>query len=340
MGSTSKPCLPIIDYSKAKTDRLAVAKELVDALEHGGFAYIDNVDCFEPWELLKRAEWFFSKPDAWKRKVGTKNYNPDPNCKNVYRGFFAANPVGNSYKEGFEFGAELPLDDPVMTRTLLYEHVTWPEEDPDRPNFFREYLQNYQKKMAAVCKDILHMIALGLGLEETAFDCLIEKPLSTMRMLRYPVRTGPHPEAAVGSDGKKLHCDEHTDSDLLTLVAAFNFPGLQIQKDDENIAMTEWLTVDCRPNSLIMNIGECLSRMTGGRLKATRHRVLDLGVQRISMPFFMEPSYDADISKVFVGDKSHGDKWITDPTCTTYGLWSLKRYKAKSNTEYAGTDLY
>ncbi|XP_013380132.1 uncharacterized protein LOC106151425 [Lingula anatina] len=340
MGSTSKPCLPIIDYSKAKTDRLAVARELVDALEHGGFAYIDNVDCFEPWELLKRAEWFFSKPDAWKRKVATKNYNHDPNCKNVYRGYFAPNPEGNSYKEGFDFGAELPYDDPIMKRTLLYEHVTWPDEDDDCPNF-REYLQKHHDNMTVVSKDILRMIALGLGLEESAFDSMIEnKPMSTMRMLCYPVRTGPHPEAAVGSDGKKLHCDEHTDSALLTLLATFNFPGLQIQKDDENIAMTEWLTVDCRLNSLVMNIGECLSRMTGGILKATRHRVLDLGVQRISMPFFQGARYDADISQVFVGDKSHGDKWITDPTCTTYALWSLKRYKAKSNTEYANTELY
>lgn len=45
-----------------------------------------------------------------------------------------------------------------------------------------------------------------------------------------------------------------------------------------------------------MNIGETLSKITGYRLKATRHRVLDIGCERYSCPFFLDPKFSALIS--------------------------------------------
>jgi len=36
-----------------------------------------------------------------------------------------------------------------------------------------------------------------------------------------------------------------------------------------------------------------LSRITNGKLKATKHRVLDIGVERYSSPYFFEPHYCA-----------------------------------------------
>ncbi|MFN9897992.1 MAG: 2OG-Fe(II) oxygenase family protein, partial [bacterium] len=42
-------------------------------------------------------------------------------------------------------------------------------------------------------------------------------------------------------------------------------------------------------NTLVMNIGETLSKISGHRFKATRHRVLDIGCERYSCPFFLEP---------------------------------------------------
>lgn len=60
--------------------------------------------------------------------------------------------------------------------------------------------------------------------------------------------------------------------------------------------------------------------MTGGRLRANIHRVLDLGEERISAPFFYEPNIDADLV-----DLTTGQKWSDVP----YGLWmanGLKQY--------------
>jgi isopenicillin N synthase-like dioxygenase len=45
----------------------------------------------------------------------------------------------------------------------------------------------------------------------------------------------------------------------------------------------------------VVNLGEMLAKMTGNQLKATKHRVLDIGVERYSCPFFFEPFYLAMI---------------------------------------------
>ena len=48
-------------------------------------------------------------------------------------------------------------------------------------------------------------------------------------------------------------------------------------------------------NHLVVNLGDTLSRVTNFRLKATKHRVLDIGVERYSQPFFLSPKYSAVI---------------------------------------------
>ena len=45
-----------------------------------------------------------------------------------------------------------------------------------------------------------------------------------------------------------------------------------------------------------------LSRITNGTLKATQHRVLDIGVERYSSPYFFEPHYSAQIPKSIKND--------------------------------------
>ena len=46
---------------------------------------------------------------------------------------------------------------------------------------------------------------------------------------------------------------------------------------------------------LAVNFGEVLARWTGGRIKATQHRVIGHGRERKSIPFFYEARADAEI---------------------------------------------
>ena len=50
-------------------------------------------------------------------------------------------------------------------------------------------------------------------------------------------------------------------------------------------------------NNLVVNIGTLLSKITNYRLKATMHRVLDIGRERYSSPFFMDPKFSAQIAE-------------------------------------------
>lgn len=65
-----------------------------------------------------------------------------------------------------------------------------------------------------------------------------------------------------------------------------------------------WLDVVPRKNSLIVNIGAILSKMTDDCLKATIHRVLAIGRPRRSAVFFFEPSFHAFLPNSLPQDKS------------------------------------
>ncbi len=45
----------------------------------------------------------------------------------------------------------------------------------------------------------------------------------------------------------------------------------------------------------MVNLGEMFARMTNNKFKATKHRVLDIKIERYSCPFFLEPKYTASI---------------------------------------------
>ena len=61
----------------------------------------------------------------------------------------------------------------------------------------------------------------------------------------------------------------------------------------KNPATDEFESIDCVPGSFVVNVGTMLERMTRGRLRSTIHRVLDLGEERISAPFFLEPGVNS-----------------------------------------------
>jgi isopenicillin N synthase-like dioxygenase len=49
------------------------------------------------------------------------------------------------------------------------------------------------------------------------------------------------------------------------------------------------------PGAFVINVGDMLSRMTNYQLRSTLHRVIDIGDDRFSSPFFFEPFYEASV---------------------------------------------
>jgi isopenicillin N synthase-like dioxygenase len=143
---------------------------------------------------------------------------------------------------------------------------------------------------------LMHAIARGLGLPERTFDPHFLGGISTLRLIRYPVRP---PESFVGVDesqvfveheGRRRHTigGAHVDSGFVTLLAQDGVEGLQARARDG-----AWIDVPPVEDTICVNFGGLLERWTGGRIRATEHRVLGPGRERCSIPFFYEPRVDA-----------------------------------------------
>lgn len=314
----SQSVIPVIDLSRAETDdRIQLARDIVHGLENIGFLYIENVKGLDFGMINKACKWFFGLSSDTKMKLARKPWKSEND--NIYRGYFPVVEGEPSRKEGFEFARDVPPADAALAvNNWFYETSVWPEEDGTVP--FKTFLKNMYEVYHDTSQEILKLVALGLGIEENGFEDLFsDKPCSTFRILHYPPWNGEPPKNAIIEDGKVLTTPDHMDSEILTLLHTFNYDGLEVV--DPN---GKWICVPPRENSLIMNIGVTLSRMTGGRLKATRHRVLDIGIDRFSNAFFFAPAYDGDVGLNFLSKfKDDGPEHIPEK----FGPWLLHRMK-------------
>jgi isopenicillin N synthase-like dioxygenase len=96
---------------------------------------------------------------------------------------------------------------------------------------------------------------------------------------------------------------------LMTLLAQDGVAGLEVED-----RAGDWIGVPPTEGTLVVNFGKLLERWTGGRVRATRHRVVGWGAERFSVPFFYEPAADAVIAPLGLGESF---------TPVTYGdhLW-------------------
>jgi isopenicillin N synthase-like dioxygenase len=68
------------------------------------------------------------------------------------------------------------------------------------------------------------------------------------------------------------------------------------------------------PGAFVVNLGDMLERMTAGRYRSTPHRVRNTGgADRLSMPLFLDPAWDADVRPIpgpTAKDRAHDtDRW-------------------------------
>ena len=106
---------------------------------------------------------------------------------------------------------------------------------------------------------------------------------------------------------------------LPTLLTTFDYPGLEVETADPTTGIIEYRKVARAPGTLVANIGDMLSRFSGGKLKATMHRVKDIGIDRYSVPFFLEPKFHAEISRGLQTTDENGKEVLVDPI--KFGEW-------------------
>src|SRR6202042_2876134 len=101
---------------------------------------------------------------------------------------FPVQPGNLTSKEGIDLGADVAYgaevidpNDPLREPTPLPPESLLPG--------WRRAIAAYYTAMDAVCAALMQSIARSLNLEERFFDRAFHRGLSTLRLLRYPVRS-------------------------------------------------------------------------------------------------------------------------------------------------------
>ena len=298
---STPPRIPTIDVA-ALFEAPSPARDRVDAavmaaatsfgfFVAAGFPVEIPVDPATRTQLLR----LFRLPESDLRPLWRQKF--EPAHANVYRGWFPLQRGFLTSKEGIDIGPDVPYGaalvcagDPLREATPLPPEQVLPG--------WREHVIRYYQGMEKVSQALMRSIARGLGLTDTFFDAAFHRGLSTLRLIRYPVRTDVEEAAEINPAVWVTQGDErfymtgtaHVDSGFLTLLAQDGVAGLQARHHDG-----EWLDVPPTDAALAVNFGKVLERWSGGRIKATEHRVIGRGAERMSIPFFYEARADARI---------------------------------------------
>jgi isopenicillin N synthase-like dioxygenase len=324
--------VPVIDVGPLLAGDPAAARVVADldaaCREHGFFSVVGHgVDEQLLDRLVALAREFFARPEAEKAAIAM------PTAGLAWRGWF---PLGGEltsgvpdHKEGIYFGAELPADDPrVVAGVPLHGANRFPEH----PAALRPTVLAVIDALARLGQQLVRGLAAGLGLDPDWFAReLTADPVLLFRIFHYPA-------AAAQAAADHWGVAEHTDYGLLTLLLQDGTGGLEVHSGGE------WVEVPPVPGALVCNLGDMLDRMTDGRYRATPHRVrAPVDGDRISCPFFFDPSWDAEVRPLpLAGEPSpegrrRWDGTDLDTLSGTYGEYLLGKV-AKVFPELAATD--
>jgi len=276
------PRVPVVDLSIAACAADRVAAQIDEAASEYGFFYVTGhgVSPRAIDSILELSRAFFQLDAEIKNRMHMSRGG------RAWRGYF---PVGGELtsgrpdlKEGIYFGAELSEDDervragvPLHGRNLF----------PGIPGF-REAVLDYMSALTHLGQRLMRLVGRGLGVGEDYFIArYTSNPTLLFRIFNYP--SSPDPSAEHRGVG------EHTDYGLLTLLFQDEVGGLQVKHG------SSWLDVPYVPGSFVINLGDMLERLTSGRYTSALHRVINASNRdRISMPFFFDPSFDAVLEPI------------------------------------------
>ena len=303
--------LPIIDIAPLIAGNApdAVVAEIGAACRDVGFFYIigHGVPDATVAGLFAAARTFFGAPAAIKDAVSITR-SPH-NRGYVALGEEVLDPDQPAdIKECFNIGLELAADDPELAAGAPFRGLNfWPDLPGWRATMLTYYDACWRTGVA------LHRaFAADLDLPPDYFDAMLDKPLATLRVLRYP----PQPaDAATGQIG----AGTHTDYGNVTILAVDGVPGLEVQARDGT-----WIDAPIVESAFVCNIGDCLMRWSNDVYVSTPHRVTNkAGGERYSAAFFLDPNPEAEVACL--------------PTCT--GPNRPPRYPPISSADYLKSRL-
>lgn len=274
--------IPVIDMGKTHDDH-QVASAIDKACREDGFFYLTGHDVAPDTitAAFKVMKQFFDRPLEEKSKYHISHSHPH---QRGYVPVFEEN-LGDGketdLKESFDLGIDLAADHQDV---LAGKPFSAPNVWPDTPGF-KTAIGEYHQEMIRLGHRLVRLTAMGLGLDQGYFDDAMRDPVANLRLLHYPAS-----ERTLDTIG----CGPHSDYGFMTVLAQDGVGGLDVEGENGI-----WIPVQPVPDAFVVNLGDLLTRWTGGLYRARRHRVADTGDQeRYSIPFFLDPNVDAMIDVV------------------------------------------
>ena len=270
--------IPTLDIRRFDQDRDAFVAELGAAYREWGFCGIRGHGI--PNELIEGCyrtfQAFFALPDDTKRQYhvpgggGARGYTP----------FGIETAKDSRYpdlKEFWHVGREIPRDSKyadVMPANL------WPTEVPD----FHRYAYGLYEALDTLGSLVLSALALHIGLPADYFADKTNFGNSILRPIHYPPITAP--------DIPNVRAGAHEDINLITLLVGASAAGLEVKSKQG-----EWIPFTSDADTIVVNIGDMLQRLTNHVYPSTTHRVVNPPGEaarkpRYSTPFFLHPNPD------------------------------------------------
>ena len=259
-------------------DRQAFVDELGAAYREWGFAGIRNHGIQQSlidasYDVFQR---FFALPEDVKRKY----HVPGSGGARGYTPFGVETAKGAQYhdlKEFWHIGREIP--DESKYRDVM-PAILWPDEVEG----FQETGYALYQALDNLGSQVLRALALHIALPEDYFADKTDHGNSILRPIHYPPITTP--------DIPNVRAGAHEDINLITLLVGASAAGLEVLS-----RKGEWVPFTADADTIVVNIGDMLQRLTNHVYPSTTHRVVNpKGEQarqpRYSTPFFLHPNPD------------------------------------------------
>lgn len=284
-----KRAVPVLDFQDYLSGDDVLRKRFVEALliayrEIGFVGVRGHKLKAESLETMYAAAWKFTeltdeqklryhRPDLF----GQRGYTPkgQEHAKGA--------KVGD-LKEFYHVGQEL---DSSQLSLLGYPENVWPAEVPELQHCATRVFQDLE----SLGHSMLTAIFEGLGIRYDQLASGIREGNSILRIAHY----FPISDPASLLPGA-VRAAAHGDINLITLLVGASADGLELQCKNG-----DWMPVQVDADTIVVNVGDMLERLTNGHLRSTIHRVVNpppekLQEARLSMPFFMHPRASMDLS--------------------------------------------
>ncbi|ADY30740.1 isopenicillin N synthase family oxygenase [Cellulophaga lytica] len=261
--------------SDDKTQKEKFIKEIGSAFENIGFVALSGHFLSDELvaDLYEEIKIFFNQPQELKDSYEIEGIGGQRGYTSFGKEHAKGKKEGD-LKEFWHFGQYVENDPKLEAE---YPDNVIVKEQPK----FNAVGKETFKMLEKTAKYVLRALALHLNLEETYFDDYIKNGNSILRPIHYPP-IKDEPKNAVRAAA-------HGDINLITLLMGAHGKGLQVKNHNG-----EWVDAIARPDQLMINVGDMLSRLTNNKLKSTIHQVVNppkelWGTSRYSIPFFMHP---------------------------------------------------